>query len=92
MCLVTLLAFPLQPFQFQFCSHAPSMLGFPGGSEVKNQPAMQELQEMHIRSLVQEDSLEKGMTTHSSIFAWRIPWTKEHVRPQSIGSQRVKHD
>ena len=69
MCLVTLLAFPLQPFQFQFCSHAPSMLGFPGGSEVKNQPAMQELQEMHIRSLGQEDSLEKGMTTHSSILA-----------------------
>ena len=48
MCLVTLLSFPLQPFQFQFYSHVPSMLGFPGGSEVKNQSAMQVLQEMHI--------------------------------------------
>ena len=76
MCLITLLAFPLQPFQFQFCSHAPSMLGFPGGSEVKNQPAMQELQEMQVQSLGQEDPLEEGMATYSSILAWRIPMDK----------------
>ena len=40
----------------------------------------------------QEDPLEEGMTTHPSILAWRIPWTEEHGRLQSIGSQRVRHD
>ena len=40
----------------------------------------------------QEDSLEEGMATHSSILAWRIPWTEEPGRLQSIGSQRVRHD
>ena len=54
---------------------------------VKNLPGMQETQ---VQSLDQEDPLEKGMATHSSILAWRIPWTEEpggHV--ESIGSQRV---
>ena len=40
----------------------------------------------------QEDILEKGMATHSSILAWRIPWTEEPGRLQSLGSQRVGHD
>ena len=40
----------------------------------------------------QEDSLEKGMATHFSILAWRVPWTEEPARLQSIGSQRVRHD
>ena len=44
---------------------------------VKNLPAMQETQEMWVRSLGQEDPLEKGMAPHSSILAWRIPWTEE---------------
>ena len=52
--------------------------GFPGGSAVKNLPAMQETQEMQVQSLGWEDSLEEGMATHSSILAWRIPWTEEH--------------
>ena len=39
-----------------------------------------------------EDPLEKGMATHSSILAWRIPWTEEPGRPQSMSSQRVGHD
>ena len=39
----------------------------------------------------QEDPLEKGMATHSSILAWEIPWTEESGRLQSIGSQRVRH-
>ena len=65
---------------------------FPGRSEVKNQPATQELQEMQIRSLGREDALEKGMATHFSILAWRIPWTEEPGGLQSIGSQRVRHD
>ena len=64
-------------------------MGFPGGSAVKNLPAMQETR---VRSLSQEDPLEKGMATHSSILAWRIPWTKEPGGLQSIGSQRVGHD
>ena len=50
---------------------------------VKNLPAMQETQ---VRSLGQEDSLEKGMATHSSILAWRIPWTEEPGGLQSMGS------
>ena len=49
--------------------------GFPGGSAVKNLPAMQEPQEMWVQSLDQEDPLEEGTATHSSILAWRIPWT-----------------
>ena len=56
---------------------------------VKNPPAMQEMQ---VQSLGPEDPLEKGMTTHSSILAWRIPWTEEPARLQSMGSQRVRHD
>ena len=47
---------------------------------VKNPPAMQETQEMRVRSLGQEDPLEEGMATHSSILAWRVPWTEEPGR------------
>ena len=56
---------------------------------VKNLPAVQETQ---VRSLGWEDPLEKEMATHSSILAWRIPWTEELGRLQSTGSQRVGHD
>ena len=56
---------------------------------VKNLPAMQEIQ---VRSLGWKDLLEKGMATHSSILAKRIPWTEEPVVLQSMGSQRVEHD
>ena len=45
-----------------------------------------------LRSLGQEDLLEKGMATHSSMLTWRIPWTEEPDRLQSIGLQRVGHD
>ena len=58
---------------------------------VKNSPAMQELLEMQFRSLGQEDPLEEGMATHSSILAWRIPWTEVPGGLQSMGSQRVGH-
>ena len=54
---------------------------------VKNRPAMQEMQEMRVQSLGREDPLEKEMATHSSILAWRIPWTEEPGRLQSMGSQ-----
>ena len=56
---------------------------------VKYPPAMQETQ---VQPLGQEDSLEKEMATHSSILAWRIPWTVEPGGLQSTGSQRVTHD
>jgi len=47
---------------------------------------------MQVQSLGQEDSLEEGMATHSSILAWRIPWTEEPGRLQSIESHRVGHN
>ena len=56
---------------------------------VKNLPAVQETQ---VQSLGREDPLEEGMATHSSILAWRIPWTEEPGRLQCIGSQRVRHN
>ena len=52
-------------------------MGFPSGSVVKNLPAMWET---WVQSLGQEDPLEKGMAAHSSILAWRIPWTEEPGR------------
>ena len=62
--------------------------GFPGGSVVKNPPAMQETQEMQVQSLGWEDPLEKEMAPHSSILAWEIPWTEEPGGLQSMGSQK----
>ena len=59
---------------------------------VKNLPTMQEPQETQVQSLGQEDPLEEGMATHSSILAWRIPWTEEPGELQSMGSQKVGHD
>ena len=56
---------------------------------VKNSPAMWDTQ---VLPLGQEHPLEKGMATHSSILACKIPWTKEPARLQSRGSQRVGHD
>ena len=66
--------------------------GFPGGSVVKNPPAVQEPPEKRVRSLSQEDPLEEGMATHSIFLAWRIPQTEGPGRSQSIGLQRVGHD
>ena len=57
--------------------------------KVKNLPAMWETR---VRSLDQEGPLEKGMATHSSILAWRILWTEESGRLQSMGSQGVEHN
>ena len=56
---------------------------------IKNLPAMQETQ---VQPLGWEDPLEKGMATHSSILAWRIPWTEEPGKLQSMGLQRVRLD
>ena len=59
---------------------------------VKNLLAMQKKQENWVRSLGQEDPVEKGMATYSSISAWRIPRTEEPGRLQSMGLQRVRHN
>ena len=56
---------------------------------VEDLPAMQETR---VQSLGWEDPLEKGMTTHSSILAWRIAWTEEPSRLQSMGLQRVRQN
>ena len=56
---------------------------------VKNLPVVRETR---VRSLSQEDPIEKGMATHSSILAWRIPLTEEPGGLQSMGSQRVRHN
>ena len=56
---------------------------------VKNLPAMQETL---VRPLGWEDPLENGMATHSSVLTWKIPWTEEPGRLQSMGSQRVGHN
>ena len=53
---------------------------------------MQEMQQMWVQPQVQEDPLEEGMATHSSLLAWEIPWTEESGGLQSIGSQSVRHD
>ena len=59
-------------------------MGFPGGSGVKHPPAMQETQ---VRSLGQEDPLEKEMATHSSTLAWKILWTEKPGRLESMRLQ-----
>ena len=66
--------------------------GFPGGSGVKNLPAVQEMQETRVQSLGQEDPMEEGVATHSSVLAGKIPWAGEPSRLQSMGSQRVIHN
>ena len=69
------------------------LFSVPGASllaqSVKNLPAVQETQ---VRSLDGEDPLEKERATHSSILAWKTPWTEEPGGLQSVGSQRVRHD
>ena len=61
----------------------------PVAQRLKHLPGMRETQ---VRSLGREDPLEKEMATHSSTLAWKIPWTEEPGRLQSMGSQRVGHD
>ena len=66
-------------------------VSFPCGSVVKSSPATQQLQEIWVQSLGQEYPLEEGMATHSSILAWRIPWT-EVAGGYGPWDHRVGHD
>ena len=59
---------------------------------VKNPPAVPETQEMQVWFLGQEDPLEEEMATYSSVLAWKIPWTEEPGRLQSIGLHRIRHN
>ena len=65
------------------------LFGLPWWLSVKNQPATWET---WVQSLGWEEPLEKEVATHSSVFAWRIPWTEEPGGLQTMGSQRVRHD
>ena len=71
---------------------SPSSGGFSSDSAVKNPPAMQDMQEMWVRSLGGEDPLEESMATHSSILVGKIPRTEEPRGLQPTGSQRVRHE
>ena len=66
--------------------------GYPSGLVVKNPPAIQKTQETQVRSLGWEYPLEEELATYSSVLAWRITWTEEPGRLQSIGLQRFVHD
>ena len=70
-------------------SAAVTISDFPGGSVIKNPPA--NAGDVGL-ILGWKDPLEEGMATHSGIFSWEIPWTEGPGRPQSIRSQRVRHD
>ena len=76
----------------QFCIHICSFSGFPGGTSVKNPPA--DAGNAGDVGLISGSgrSLEEEMATHSSILAWKIPWTEEPGGPQSMELQRVGHD
>ena len=84
---------PLSGVQWVLRGQSPGeqmpLIHFPGGATVKNLPAVQETR---VRSLAQEDPVEKEMAAHSSILAWRTPWTEEPGGLQSMGSQRVGRD
>ena len=64
----------------------------PGGTVIKNPPAMQEMLETWVQFLDEEDPLEKEMATYSSILTWKIPWSEDPGGLQSMGLQRVGHD
>ena len=66
--------------------------GFPGGSAMKNRPAMQKTQGTLVQSLGREDPVEEEMATHSSILACKIPWTEKLDGLQSMGSQWAGHN
>ena len=77
--------------QLRFMSHENQNIFWASlvAQMVKNLPSMQEAQ---VRSLGGKDTLDKGMSTHSNILTWRIPWTEKPGGLQSMGLQRVRHN
>ena len=73
-------------------THYIHTYSFPGGSVVKNPPAVQETKETCVLFLGREAPLEKEMAAHPGILAWEIPWTEEPGRLQCMGLQRVRHN
>ena len=67
-------------------------MGLPGGTLIKNPPAMQDVQETCIRSPGPEDPLEEEMAAHSSILAWKVPWTEKPEGFESLGPRRFGQD
>ena len=67
-------------------------MGFLSGSAIRDLPARQEPQEMQVGSLGQEDPLEEGIVTCSSILSWRIPWQRSLVGYRAWDHKRVRHD
>ena len=84
-CKICILCFSLKYIN---CQHVCILTAFPGGASGKEPAA----NEMSVRSLSQEDSLEEGMVTPSRIHAWRIPWTEEPGGLQSMGSHGLRHN
>ena len=74
------------------CSGGYQLNGASPMAQLKSLLAVQEMQEAWVQSLGREDPLEEDMATHSSVLAWRIPWTEEPAGLQPVGSQRVRHD
>ena len=72
--------------------HTHTVQGFPSGTSGKEPACQYRRRENQVRSLGREDALEEVMATHSSILAWKIPWTEEPGRLQSILGHRVGHD
>ena len=87
--LMIMFAVGLSCVAFIMLRYVPSIPASLVAQSLKHLPPMQETQ---VQSLGWEDPLEKEMATHSSILAWRIPWSEEPGRLQSTGSQRVRHD
>ena len=77
---------------FLFTFHIIFTGDFQVAQLIKNLPAIQETQEILVRFPGQENPLEEGMATHSSILAWIVPWIEEPDGLQSLGLQRVRHD
>ena len=75
-----------------YCICVPHLCGFPSGSVDKEPACNAGDSVMWVRSLAREDLLDEGMAMHSSILAWKIPWTEEPGGLQSMRSQRVRYD
>ena len=86
---VDICGFIAWPWEYNDLPQVMQLKVFPSGSVVKNLPAMQETR---VLSLGQENPREQEMATHSTILAWRIPWTEEPGKLQSMEFQRVGHN